>query len=276
MSVYRCSSPRRTINGPVRCYRCQPCKSLTFADRRATLLAGSRLHPANRLLLITVTAPSFSSRLQQARWNMSANHLRSDLIREIQRALVGRSKGTQLPLAWAVGWQQRGTPDMHVVVIVPEDHPQSDPEIRSRIGKAISDVHRSDRFELLDESTGEIREIEYHHRFGKLARQIDIRDASEAELERVMVYLATNTRQDPRRGGIMNESNRLGLIEIESILSQQPDATPKHVKALGYIGRRFGTSQNWGAKISERKQSRRDWAKSPSQTGPESRPDSSP
>ena len=275
MSVYRCSNPRRTCNGPVRCNRCRPCKSLTFADRRATLLAGSKLHSANRLLLVTVTPPSFKNRLRQARWNMSANRLRSDLIREIQRALNGRRKGAQLPLAWAVGWQQRGTPDIHLVVIIPEDHPLADRAIKSRVGKVIDSVSVADRFELLDESTGEIREVEYQHRFGKRARQIEISDASESELEAAMIYLAVNTRQDPRRGGIINESNRVARTRLESILSQQPDATPKHVKNLGYIGRRFGTSQNWGARLKDRQAARRDWARLHAQTGSESRPDSS-
>ena len=71
-----------------------------------------------------------------------------------------------------------------------------------------------------------------------------------------MIYLAVNTRQDPRRGGIINESNRVARTRLESILSQQPDATPKHVKNLGYVGRRFGTSQNWGARLKDRQAAR--------------------
>lgn len=275
MSTYRCLYPRRTANGPVRCYRCRACKSLTFADRRATLLAGSRLHPANRLLLITVTGPGFASRLQQARWNMSANRLRSDLVRETQRALVGRGKGAQLRLAWGVGWQLRGTPDIHLVVAIPEDHPQTDAQIKAQVLRAIKAVRVLERFELLDRSSGEIRALEYVHRFGKRATQIEIREATEDQIAACMTYLATNARQEPKRGAILSEADRLGLIELESILSQQPDATPKHVKALGYIGRRFGTSQNWGATLQDRKQARRAYARSHAQTGSESHPDSS-
>lgn len=264
------------MNGPMRCYRCRACKSLTFADRRATLLAGAATHSARRLLLITVTGPGFANRLRQARWNMSANRLRSDLVREMQRALIGRQKGAQLRLAWGVGWQVRGTPDIHLVVFIPEDHPQSDAQIKGQVLRVIKAVSVLDRFELLDRSSGEIQTLEYVHRFGTRATQIEIRKATEDQIAACMTYLATNARHEPKRGAILSESTRLGLIYLESMLSQQPDATPKHVKNLGYIGRRFGTSQNWGARLKDRQAARRDWARLHAQTGSESRPDSSP
>lgn len=198
--------------------------------------------------------------------------LKSDLVRELQRALNGRGKGNQLPLAWAVGWQNRGTPDIHLVVLVPEDFPLTDSVIKAQTRRAIKAVSVLDQFELLDQSTGEISTIEYRHRFGKKASQVEICEATDENLEAAMTYLAVNTRQEPKRGGALNEVSRLALNGLQKIVSQQPGATPRHVKNLGYSGRRFGTSQNWGANIAQRRAARKQWARLQALKGSESSP----